>query len=157
MSVEGISFIGQIILGVLFYNRLGLNSLLYLGWALLAIAVVLGWRARVAFETKGKAREGESWLHTTVVVESGVYAVVRHPMYLSFMLVFLALACIAQHWLGGLLGIISILMLYDDMRREEKSCIDKFGDDYLRYMRKVPRVNLVIGIIRLIQRRKRED
>ena len=153
MSVEGISSIGQIILGVLFYNRASLDLLLYLGWALLAIAIVLGWRARVAFETKGKAREGESWLHTTAVVESGIYAVVRHPMYLSFMLIFLALACITQHWLSGLLGITSILMLYDDMRREEKNSIDKFGHDYLHYMRKVPRINLVIGIIRLIQRK----
>ena len=153
MYAEGLCFVGQVILCFLFYNRAGLNLLLYLGWVLLAIAIVLGWRARIAFETKGKAREGESWLRTTAVVESGIYAVVRHPMYLSFMLIFLALACISQHWLSALLGITGILLIYGDMRREEKSNIDKFGDDYLCYMQKVPRMNLVIGIIRLIQRK----
>ena len=75
-------------------------------------------------------------------------------MYLSFMLIFLALACISQHWLSAVLGITGILMIYGDMRREEKSNTDKSGDDYLRYMQKVPRMNLVIGIIRLIRRKK---
>ncbi len=154
MYAEGLSFVGQVILCFLFYNRAGLNLLLYLGWVMLANAIVLGWRARVAFEAKGKAQKGESWLRTTVIVESGIYALVRHPMYLSFMLMFLALACISQHWLSALLGITGILMSYDDMRREEKSNVGKFGGDYLCYMQKVPRMNLVIGIIRLIQRKE---
>jgi protein-S-isoprenylcysteine O-methyltransferase Ste14 len=154
MSAEGLAFIGQIILCFLFYNRAGLNWLLYLGWASLVIAMVLGWRARVAFETRGKARDGESWLHTTALVESGIYAVVRHPMYLSFMLVFLSLAFISRHWLSALLGIASILILYDDMRREEQGNLDKFGDEYRRYMQKVPRMNFVVSLIRLLQRRK---
>lgn len=70
MYAEGLSFVGQVILCFLFYNRAGLNSLLYLGWVMLASAIVLGWRARVAFETKGKAQEEESWLCTTAVIQA---------------------------------------------------------------------------------------
>jgi protein-S-isoprenylcysteine O-methyltransferase Ste14 len=154
MYAEGLAFIGQIILCFLFYNRAGVNWLLYLGWASLATAMVLGWRARVALGTMGKAPEGEGWLRTTVVVENGIYAVVRHPIYLAFMLICLALACISQHWLSALLGIILILMLYDDMRREERGNLDKLGDDYLHYMQKVPRMNFVVGLMRLLKRRK---
>jgi hypothetical protein len=53
MSVEGICFLLQVVLCVRFYNYLGLRWLLYAGWATLGVAMVLGWRARAAFETEG--------------------------------------------------------------------------------------------------------
>lgn len=40
--------------------------------------------------------------------------------------------------------------------REEQMSIEKFGDDYKRYMQKVPRMNLLLGVTRLV-RRKSED
>lgn len=156
MSIEGLSFVAQVVLSILFYNFLDLNWLLYLGWAVFAAAMVLGWRARVAFETKGAAREGESWLHTRTVVDTGIYAVVRHPMYLSFLLISLSLVFLSQHWLNTVLGAVVMGVLYSDMCREEKSSIERFGDDYRQYMEQVPRVNFVAGIIRLMRRRKKE-
>lgn len=157
MSIETLSGVAQIVLCIIFYNFLELNWLLYLGWAVFAVAMVLGWRARVAFETKGAVREGESWLHTRRVVATGIYAVVRHPMYLSFLLMSLALVCLSQHWLNAVLGAILMGLLYNDMCREEKSNIEKFGDDYRHYMDQVPRMNFVVGIIRLIRRRKNKE
>ena len=154
MSIEGLAFVGQVVLCVLFYSALDLRWLLYLGWAVLVVAMILGWRARVAFQAEGRAREGESWLHTTTVVATGVYAVVRHPMYLSFLLISLSLVLLSQHWLNVVLGAIVMGLLYNDMRREEKNNLERFGDDYQRYMDRVPRMNLVAGIIRLIQSRK---
>ena len=153
-SVGGILFIGQIVLCFVFYNWAGLNVLLYLGWIILAVAIVLGWRARVSFEEKGGAQEGESWLRTLVVVDSGVYTVVRHPMYLSFMLLTLALMLISQHWLSVISGIPIVILLYLAMGVEERSNIEKFGDDYIRYMDKVPRVNFLAGVIRLLRRKR---
>jgi len=154
MSAETILFIAQVVLCFLFYNWAGLNWLLYLGWIALVIAMVLGWRARVAFETRGHAPEKESWLRTTTVVDNDIYGIVRHPMYLAFMLIFIALVCISQHWLSVIIGAIGALMIYNDMRREEKGNVDKFGEDYLRYMHQVPRMNFALGIVRLMQRRK---
>jgi protein-S-isoprenylcysteine O-methyltransferase Ste14 len=153
MSVEGISFLAQVVLCILFYNSLNLNWLLYLGWAILAAAMVLGWRARVAFQTGGGSGEGESWLHTRTVVATGVYAVVRHPMYLSFLLMSLSLVLLSQHWLSAVLGAVVMGPLYNDMCREEKSNLEKFGKDYQRYMERVPRMNFVAGAIRLVQSR----
>jgi protein-S-isoprenylcysteine O-methyltransferase Ste14 len=153
MSIEGIAFVAQVVLCVLFYSTLGLRWLLYLGWAVLAVAMVLAWRARVAFETKGRSNEGERWLHTRTVVASGVYSVVRHPMYLSFMLTSLSLVFLSQHWLNLVLGIIVMGLLYNDMRREEKSNLERFGDGYQRYMEQVPRMNFVAGTIRLVRSR----
>lgn len=64
---------------------------LHLGWVTFAAGMVLGWRARVGFQTKGDSREGESWLRTRSVVSTGVYGVIRHPMYVSFVATSLSL------------------------------------------------------------------
>jgi len=101
-------------------------------------------------------RSRRRWLKTTVVVDSGVYALVRHPIYLSFFLMSLSFVFISQHWLNLLLGVVVMSFIYNDMRREEKNNIEKFGDDYLRYMEQVPRMNFVLGTIRLQRRMKQK-
>jgi len=40
------------------------------------------------------------------------------------------------------------------MIEEEKRNIEKFGNAYKDYMKKVPRINLIAGIIKQINRRK---
>ena len=154
MTVESLCFIAQIVLCILFFNTMGQRWLQYLGWAVLAAALVLGWRARVAFQTKGETSSRKEWLHTTVVVDSGVYALVRHPIYFSFFLMSLSLVLLSQHWLNLLLGAVAMSFIYTDMRREEKNNIEKFGNDYIRYMGQVPRMNFVLGFIRLMGPRK---
>jgi protein-S-isoprenylcysteine O-methyltransferase Ste14 len=153
MSVETLLFIAQIVVCILFYNYLGLNLLMYCGWAILLIAFLLGWQARVAFEEKGKQDAGDNWLHTRTVVATGVYGVVRHPMYLAFALMSLTLVCLSQHWLNAVLGAAMVGLIYNDMCREERGNIEKFGDDYRQYMKRVPRVNVLLGMIRLAKRR----
>jgi protein-S-isoprenylcysteine O-methyltransferase Ste14 len=149
MAVEGIGFLAQVVLCILFYNSLGLTWLTYAGWAVLALAMVLGWRARVALQEKGGTSDGESWLHTRAVVDTGIYALVRHPMYLSFLLMSLALVLFSQHWLNVVLGTVVMGVLYNDMVREEKNNVEWFGEDYVRYLERVPRMNLVVGTLRL--------
>ena len=157
MSIEGAAFLAQVVLTFLYYNYLGIKWLVYVGWALFVLGMIPGWRARVAFEKEGKGGEGRDWLRTTVVVDTDVYAVVRHPMYLTFMLVPLALILIATQWLNVACGAILMALIYNDMRREERNNTVKFGDDYRRYMEKVPRMNFVAGLIRLRRRRRDEE
>jgi protein-S-isoprenylcysteine O-methyltransferase Ste14 len=154
MSIETISFLAQIVVCVFFYNFMGLNPVVYLGWAVLLTAILLGWQGRVTLEEKGKQHPDESWVHTRTVVASGVYAVVRHPMYLSFILISLALVFLSQHWLNAVLGAIMAGLGYNDMCREEQGNIEKLGDEYRHYMEQVPRMNVAAGIIRLIRRKK---
>jgi protein-S-isoprenylcysteine O-methyltransferase Ste14 len=154
--IGGIAFIGQIALCFLRYNSRDLDAVLYVGWALLAVAWLVAGMSRRAFEEKGGAPEGRSWLATILLVDSGIYGVVRHPQYLSFMLVPLSLMLISQHWLSAVLGVPSIVLLYVAMGMEEETNIEKFGDDYERYMERVPKANVVAGVIRLLQRRSKE-
>jgi len=146
-----------IVLVFLFFNYYGLDLLMYAGWALLAFSIVIILLAGYEFQRKGRVPEGKHLISTSVLVDSGIYAVVRHPQYLGFILLVLALVLISQHWLSVISGVIgSVLFYIDATRAEEHENTRKFGDDYKRYMRKVPRMNFVFGVIRLLRRRKRE-
>ena len=151
-SILGILFIGQVVLCFLFYNWASLDVLLYIGWAIFTFSMVLGMLPRKAFQKKGKAREGESWIQTSVLVDSGIYAVIRHPMYLSFILLVISLIFISQHWLSLIFSIPIIVYFYVGTWSEERSSIKKFGDAYIAYMQRVPRMNLLLGIFRLWRR-----
>ncbi len=156
LPLGGVSFISLIAWCILFYNRAGLDWLLYLGWAIFAVGIVILIMNRVALKRRGRAPNGGAWLRTTVVVDSGIYAVVRHPMYLGLILVLLATILISQHWITALFSVPWILFLCNAVRGEDKRNIEKFGDDYKRYMQSVPGMNLALGLIRLLRRKKRE-
>ena len=145
-----------IIMVFVFYNYYTLDFLVYAGWNLLVFSVVIIFLAGGEFRKKGRAPKGESIVHTTVVVDSGIYAVVRHPQYLGFILFVLALVLVSQHWLSVLSGVFGSALFYKDVLREEQMSIEKFGDAYKRYMQKVPRMNLLVGVIHLLRRRKKE-
>jgi len=144
-----------IIMVFIFYNYYGLDFLVYAGWVLLVFSILIILLAGYEFKKKGGAAKGESIVHTTVLVESGVYAFVRHPQYLGFMSFVLALVLMSQHWLSVISGILGSALFYKDVLREEQMSIVKFGDDYKRYMEKVPKMNLVLGIVRLLKRRSK--
>jgi len=147
-SVLGVMAVSQIILCFLSYNWAGLKILLYAGWIALGVSFVLCWLS--AYELKKKGEE-ESHMSTTVLVDTGLYAIIRHPMYLSWMVGILALMPITQHWLSPILGVPVMVSIYLDMQQEEQHNIEKFGDDYRRYMQVVPRMNFVVGVIRLLR------
>jgi len=145
-----------IILVFIFYNYLGLELLVYVGWILLALGLILFFLAGYEFRRKGGAPKGKSVVHTTVLVDSGIYAVVRHPQYLCFIMLVLAFVLMSQHWLSVLSGVTGSVLFYLDMLKEEQADIEKFGDAYKQYMQRVPRMNILIGIVRSLRRRRRE-
>jgi protein-S-isoprenylcysteine O-methyltransferase Ste14 len=146
-----------IILVFVSYNYYSLDLLVYAGWILLVFSVVVILLAGGEFRKRGGAPKGESVVHTTVLVDSGVYAVVRHPQYLGFMLFVFALVLMSQHWLSVISGVLGSALFYRDVLREEQMSVVKFGDDYKRYMERVPRMNFLIGILRLLRRRRKQS
>ena len=88
------------------------------------------------------------------LMDRGIYAIVRHPLYLGWILgIFVATAFLYQHWLFFAIGIPGIASVFLIARHEERSNIEKFGEDYKRYMQKVPRMNFLLGVIRLLRRK----
>jgi protein-S-isoprenylcysteine O-methyltransferase Ste14 len=144
-----------LILVFIFYNFLGLSVLVYAGWLVIATGVIIVFAAGHEFRVKGGVPEGKHLVHTTHFVDSGIYAVIRHPQYLGFILIVLGPVLMSQHWLSIICGVVGSVLFYIDVQNEERSSIEKFGDEYRQYMQKVPRMNLLIGVIRLLRRKER--
>jgi protein-S-isoprenylcysteine O-methyltransferase Ste14 len=149
-TILTLAAVGQIVLAVLFYDKDGNSFVINLGWVILWISAIFGWLPILTFRRFGKVPQGKGYMNTTVLVDRGVYTIVRHPQYLAGILMGLALPLISQHWSVTLLGIVVVIIEYMDTVNEEASCIVKFGDDYRQYMEQVPRVNFLLGIIRII-------
>ena len=143
---------GQILAAWLLYDPRAPSSIINAGWGFLFLSAVFGWLPIFTFRSRGKV-EGKSYINTTVLVDSGIYAIVRHPQYVAGMLINIALSLISTHWLVILLGCVSLIIYYYDTFIEEEQNLVKFGDDYLDYQNRVPRVNFLLGIYRVILKR----
>jgi protein-S-isoprenylcysteine O-methyltransferase Ste14 len=154
-TILTLTAVGQIVLSFVLYNENGSSIVRTIGWAVLWISAVFGWLPIFTLKRWGKT-EGRGYVHTTVVVDRGIYKVVRHPQYLAGMLMSAALPLIAQHWLVALLGAVLIFMYYRDTFAEERHCIEKFGAAYERYRESAPRVNFIAGLTRLFQKTRKE-
>jgi len=132
------------------YNSANLVELLYIGWVSLVLGIVfLLWSS----QSRRKGRVGEG-INKEVLVESGIYAFVRHPEFLGHILIISALIILSQCWINLVIGTVLIVLLWFAMIEEEKRNIEKFGDVYRDYMKRVPRINLLIGIRRQIHSKK---
>jgi protein-S-isoprenylcysteine O-methyltransferase Ste14 len=144
--------VGQIVLCFILYNKNGNSIVRNIGWIVLWISAIFGWLPIYTFKKYGKVQKGKAYVHTTQLVDKGVYAIVRHPQYLAGILLAIALLLIAQHWLIGILGIVLIFIYYENTYDEEKKVIEKIGEDYKQYIKKVPRLNFILGIIRCLHK-----
>jgi protein-S-isoprenylcysteine O-methyltransferase Ste14 len=141
-----------IIMVFAFCNYCSLDLLAYAGWILLVFRVVLIFMADGEFRKKCGASKGESIVQTKVLVDGGVYAIVRHLQYLGFMLFIFALVLMSQHWINVTSWIAGSTLFYRERLKEEPMNIVKFGDNFQYSMEKVPRLRLLLGIFRLFRR-----
>jgi protein-S-isoprenylcysteine O-methyltransferase Ste14 len=75
------------------------------------------------------------------LVTSGVYGVVRHPMYSGFWLMAVAQLLLLPNWIAGPAGLVGFgILFFGRLRREEEMMITAFGEEYRSYMRRTSRV-----------------
>ena len=91
------------------------------------------------------------------LIENSVYGVVRHPMYLGGMLLFIAMTLFLPHWIMLVLALVNVTIIYFFTVAEEKMDIATFGDNYREYIGRVPRLNLVIGLFKSLKRNKKNQ
>ena len=149
-----VAAVGQILCAFLLYDRDGNSAWRNAGWVVLWISAVFGWLPIHTFRSKGGVPQGQSYMETTQLVDSGIYGIVRHPQYLAGVLINVGLPMIAQHWLVAALGAVAAPLYYVGAADEELYCIEKFGDAYREYMQRVPRMNFLAGILRLMRRHR---
>ena len=109
------------------------------------------------FRRKGEVSTGKNYMYTTQLVDTGIYAIVRHPQFITWILWAIAGMLVFQHWVVVVLGIPVIVMTYYDLLRADTRLIHKFGDEYTEYMHRVPRANLIVGITRLLRLKRKID
>lgn len=151
-SIASLLTVAQFVL-IFFFSIDGIHWLRVTGYVIWGIAAIFGWLPIFAFKRLGGVKRGESYVHTTKVVKSGLYSVIRHPQYLAFPLLNIAMILVSQHWLIILLGVPSILLMAVDIRRADEGLVEKFGNEYGEYMNEVPAFNLPLGIYKLIRKK----
>jgi protein-S-isoprenylcysteine O-methyltransferase Ste14 len=92
-------------------------------------------------------------VHTTALVDSGLYAIVRHPQFLGCIMLMSASILVSQHWLSAIVSIPISMWLYREIPKEEKGLIGRFGDEYKRYIKRVPKMNVILGISRFLKKK----
>jgi protein-S-isoprenylcysteine O-methyltransferase Ste14 len=149
-TFSSILFISQIIVGIYLLSEISqIEILAYAGVGLyVSSGMILGLLPVFEFRKKGGVQKGQSYIHTTKLVDTGIYSVVRHPQYVTYIMWAFSGMLLFQHWIVILLGVPVIPLTYIDLIKADKACTERFGDEYKAYMKKVPRANFLLGIIR---------
>ena len=155
-TLASLLFISQIIVGIYLLSEVSqIEILAYLGVGLYVFSgLIFGMLPVFEFRKKGGVTEGKSYIYTTKLVDTGIYSIVRHPQYITFILWGIAGMLLFQHWIVVCLGIPIIPLIYIDLINADKDGVKKFGEEYKEYMKKVPRANFLLGIFRLLPERK---
>jgi protein-S-isoprenylcysteine O-methyltransferase Ste14 len=122
-----------------------------IGWVVLWASGVFGVVPIYTLRRYGGVPRGQSYVHTTFVVDRGIYAVVRHPQYLAGILLGLGLSLVAQHWAVTLLGLLGGLASYLSTFDEEHELRARFGLAYDAYCRRVPCIDAATGLLRYLR------
>jgi protein-S-isoprenylcysteine O-methyltransferase Ste14 len=72
------------------------------------------------------------------VIRRGVFSVMRHPIYLGEILLYLGLLMLSISLAAAAVWVCAIAFLYYISRYEEKLLVERFGREYEQYMREVP-------------------
>ena len=136
VAAQAILMTTVIVLGVIFHGDWTRLPVIVAGAGLfvtggcfgIAGVVVLG-RNRTPYP---QPREGSE------LVQHGVYAQVRHPLYTSVMLASLGWSLIWQSWPALIMALVLIPFFHAKARREERWLRERFPG-YADYQRRVPR------------------
>ncbi len=123
-----------------------------LGLGCFAFAVLFAGLPFLHLARYGKPKPGDAFFETTQVADKGVYGLVRHPQYLGYMLLVVGFASINPHPLTlGLAG-AAVAFFYLQCVVEERFCLERMGTAYGEYKKRVPRINVVLGLYRIVRR-----
>ena len=123
----------------------------WMEWAALPISNWLRWCGIAFFVASGLLivwtfqHLGKNLTDTVVtrkdhtLVMTGPYRYVRHPFYVSFALAVLGISLATANWFFLLAGAIPLAFIVARTPIEEAKLVERFGEDYRQYMRKVGR------------------
>jgi protein-S-isoprenylcysteine O-methyltransferase Ste14 len=111
----------------------------WLGVFLLACALFVFARAHI--DLKSNWSPSLEIYQDHALITSGIYSIIRHPMYASQGLFATAQLLLLQNWLAGPLNLIVFILFYLlRIRAEERMMLDVFGEPYREYMGRTGRI-----------------
>jgi protein-S-isoprenylcysteine O-methyltransferase Ste14 len=115
------------------------NGVRWLGALILAGGIVLLWASHHhlgrSFHSLVVAKEDQ------VLVETGPYRLIRHPIYSAYMMNYVGGGLLAGNLVLTVVPVISFAVLVClRMGKEEQVLIDKFGGRYVEYMQRTGRL-----------------
>ena len=102
--------------------------------------------AGCSFAVWARVRLGSNWSGTVTVkqnhelIQSGPYAIVRHPIYSGFLLGALGTALSVGEARGLIALALAFVGWFAKTRVEEQFMVEQFNGDYVRYRREVKRL-----------------
>jgi protein-S-isoprenylcysteine O-methyltransferase Ste14 len=104
-----------------------------ISWILLifsAYVVIIGY-----LQLKRKGKPDTNFENTSVLVKSGIYGYIRHPLYLSIFVLGTGVVFKDPGKIQLILGGINLIAIYFTALIEEMEMTKKFGDEYRQYMK----------------------
>jgi protein-S-isoprenylcysteine O-methyltransferase Ste14 len=101
-------------------------------WFLLLLSIYVVTAGYLLLKRKGKP--DSNFENTSMLVKSGIYKYIRHPLYLSIFLLGTGVALKNPSIIQLILGTINLVAVFITARIEENEMIAKFGDEYRLYM-----------------------
>lgn len=154
--LAGVLLVVQFVLLWILDESIDIPGLDYLAWAVWLAAIALIASSMLTLHNKGQVQEGKGYLETETLIATGVYALVRHPLYLGWALMYVATFLFKPNWILAAIGIVGMACVYRFTVQAEALLREKFGESYERYMASVPRFNLLAGTICLLSWRRAE-
>ena len=128
----------------------------YISVAIGILGILIGvWVSRMHSKMGGLNHD-----ETVILLKEGPYGVMRHPATLYMILPSLLPIILSTYIPFTPLAVAAIITMivyvyYSCLLEEKKLDIPKWGDEYLQYMKEVPRFNFILGLWRLKRGKKR--
>jgi protein-S-isoprenylcysteine O-methyltransferase Ste14 len=121
----------ELALGSLRFEPAGL---LLMAWGFAQYRLVGRYRVRI-----GGGGPGLSGAPPERLVDTGIYAWTRNPMYLGHLLYMAGVALLFQSWFGALIAIARAIWFHRRVLGDEKGLSEQFGEPYVAYTARVKR------------------
>ena len=129
---------------------------IYISVAIGVLGILIGiWVSRMHSKMGGLNHD-----ETVILLKEGPYGVMRHPATLYMVLPILLPIILSTYIPFTPLAVAAIITMivyvyYSCLLEEKKLNIPKWGNEYLQYMKDVPRFNFILGLWRRERRKKR--
>ena len=131
MLVPVAVFLWELALGRL---RIVPARLLLMLWGFAQYRLVGRYRVRL-----GGGGPGLSGAPPERLVESGIYAWTRNPMYLGHVIYMIGVGVFFMSWFGALVAFARTVWFHFRVLRDERGLAERFGEPYLAYRQRVRR------------------